>query len=157
MRLPWGKNKDKGEKIEETLKDELILGLASQTNDDAEEFISTLESKFENVSDSEKARTLLKIGDVLYDHSYFIHSLKSWTNALIYYTKIKDIDTESVCYSNIGLAYKQLGEYQKALEYHEKALAIKKDIGDRNGEANCYANIGNVYKSLSQYQKAINV
>ena len=42
--------------------------------------------------------------------------------------------------------FQSLGEYVKAKEYLEKALAIKKEIGDRKGEATDY-----VFESLGEY------
>ncbi|XP_066016089.1 tetratricopeptide repeat protein 28-like [Pocillopora verrucosa] len=47
-----------------------------------------------------------------------------------------------------------LGQYDKAREYHEKALAIKIEIGDRDGEATSYGNLGTLFQSLGQYDKA---
>ena len=47
-----------------------------------------------------------------------------------------------------------VGKYQKAKEYHDKALAIKIEIGDRAGEGRSYGNLGAVYCSLGEYQKA---
>ena len=32
---------------------------------------------------------------------------------------------------NLGLAYFSLGDYRKAIDYHEKALAIAVEIGDK--------------------------
>ncbi|XP_044183534.1 tetratricopeptide repeat protein 28-like, partial [Acropora millepora] len=57
---------------------------------------------------------------------------------------------------NLGNAYHSLGEYKKAIEYHEKDLKIAKEIGDRAGEGRAYGNLGNAYDSLGDYQKAIN-
>ena len=50
---------------------------------------------------------------------------------------------------------RSLGDYQKAIEYHEKDLKIAKEIGDRAGEGGAYGNLGNAYQSLGDYQKAI--
>ena len=50
--------------------------------------------------------------------------------------------------------FSSLGEYQKAKEYHEKALAIKREFGDRNGEAVAYGNLGTVFSSLGEYHNA---
>ena len=36
----------------------------------------------------------------------------------------------------MGLAYNNLGEYRRAIEYHEQRLQITREIGDRLGEAN---------------------
>ena len=47
-----------------------------------------------------------------------------------------------------------LGEYVKAEEYLQKALKIRKEIGDKNGEAKDYGNLGSVFCSLGEYVKA---
>ena len=50
--------------------------------------------------------------------------------------------------------FKSLGQYDKAKEYLEKALAIKIEIGDKEGEASSYGILGTVFESLGQYDKA---
>ena len=57
--------------------------------------------------------------------------------------------------TSLGNVYYSLGEYQKAIEFHQQSLAITREIGDRGGEGNSYNNLGNVYYSLGEYQKAI--
>ena len=47
-----------------------------------------------------------------------------------------------------------VGEYIKVKQYHEKALAIKIEIGNRKGEATSYGNLGSVFLSLGEYIKA---
>ena len=49
--------------------------------------------------------------------------------------------------------FRSLGQYEKAREYQEKALAVKIGIGDRDGEATSYANLGTLFQSLGQYDK----
>ena len=36
--------------------------------------------------------------------------------------------------NNLGLAYSDLGEVRKAVEYFDQALAISRGIGNRRGE-----------------------
>ena len=50
--------------------------------------------------------------------------------------------------------FQSIGEYDKAKEYHEKALAIRKHIGLKEGEATDYGNLGAVFESLGEYVKA---
>ena len=45
----------------------------------------------------------------------------------------------------ISNAYQSLGDYRKAIEYHEKRLKIAIEIGDRAGEGRAYGNLGNAY------------
>ena len=57
----------------------------------------------------------------------------------------------------MGNIYKNLAQYQKAIDYHQQSLAIKKQIGDRKGEGTLLNNLGSVYDNLGQYQKAIDL
>ena len=50
--------------------------------------------------------------------------------------------------------FTSLGQYDKAKEYLEKALAVQIEIGDKEGEASSYENLGTVFESLGQYDKA---
>ena len=50
--------------------------------------------------------------------------------------------------------FQSVGEYDKAKEYLEKALAIRIQIGDKEGEAADYANLGTVFQSVGEYEKA---
>jgi len=69
--------------------------------------------------------------------------------------EIVDRAVEGQAYLNLGIAYRSLGDYQKAVDYHEERLKIAKEIGDRAGEGATYRSLGNAYHSLGDYQKAI--
>ena len=60
-------------------------------------------------------------------------------------------------YNNIGVVYKAKGEYDKALEYYQKSLAIRlKQLGpDHPDVATSYNNIGLVYDNKAEYDKAL--
>ena len=62
---------------------------------------------------------------------------------------------EGVCYSGLGLAYYSLGEYGRAIEYHQKDLQIAIERGDRAGERRAYGNLGLAYDALGEYHCAI--
>ena len=57
-------------------------------------------------------------------------------------------------YENLGTVFISLGEYNKAKEYLEKALAIKTRIVDKQGEVAIYSNLGTVFMLLREYDKA---
>ncbi|AEF80439.1 tetratricopeptide repeat protein [Leadbettera azotonutricia] len=61
------------------------------------------------------------------------------------------------CYHNIGVGYAFMGEYQKALEYYQKALGIRESFlgKDHPETAASYLNIGAVYADIGEYQKAL--
>ncbi|OCQ95114.1 hypothetical protein BCR12_06885 [Limnothrix sp. P13C2] len=69
--------------------------------------------------------------------------------------EIGDRRGEANSLGNLGNAYYSLGQFQRAIDFHEQHRAIAREIGDRKGEANALGNLGNDYDSLGQYQRAI--
>ena len=69
--------------------------------------------------------------------------------------EIGDRAGEGQGYGNLGIAYFSLGDFRKAIEYHEKHLKIAIEIGDRSGEGLASANMGIAYRSLGEFRKAI--
>ena len=69
--------------------------------------------------------------------------------------EIGDRGGEGTGYGNLGNCFRSLGDYRKAIEYHEKHLKIAIEIGVRDGEGRAYGNLGNAYQSLGDYRKAI--
>ena len=61
---------------------------------------------------------------------------------------------EGEAYCNLGIAFENLGDIQKAIEYHERHLKIMKEVGNRVGEGKGYCNLGSAYVSLGELQKA---
>ncbi|MBD3285822.1 tetratricopeptide repeat protein, partial [candidate division WOR-3 bacterium] len=57
--------------------------------------------------------------------------------------------------NNIGLVYEHRGEYDKALDYYNKALALREEIGDKIWVASTLNNIGNSYAGLGNFNKAL--
>ena len=56
---------------------------------------------------------------------------------------------------NLGIAYGNLGEYRRAIEYYEQQLAIAREIGDRRGEGNALWNMSLALDKLGERAKAI--
>jgi tetratricopeptide (TPR) repeat protein len=57
--------------------------------------------------------------------------------------------------NSLGNSYYSLGEYQRAIEFYQQSLDIKREIDDRLGEGNSLNNLGNAYRFLGQCQWAI--
>ena len=65
-----------------------------------------------------------------------------------------DKQKEASCYGNLGSVLQSLGQHEKAKEYLEKALAIRKQIGDKKGEAADYRDLAVLYQSIGQLDTA---
>ena len=50
--------------------------------------------------------------------------------------------------------YYQLGELEKAIDYHQKALTISQETGDREEEGMCLNNLGVAYQQLNEIEIA---
>ncbi len=57
-------------------------------------------------------------------------------------------------FTTLGVCYKFLGNYPKAVDYYLKALKIMEQLKNNSGIASCNMNIGIVYSNLSNYTKA---
>ena len=62
---------------------------------------------------------------------------------------------EGKAYGNLGSAYCCLGNFHKAIDYHERNLIITRKVGDRAGEGKEYGKLGIAYVWLGDFQKAI--
>ena len=51
--------------------------------------------------------------------------------------------------------FNSLGGYQKAVDYHERALRLKQETGNKQEEASAYKKLGYAHHSLGDYQRAV--
>ena len=68
---------------------------------------------------------------------------------------LEDKQVHGAVLGNLGLAYSDLDEPRKAIEYHKQALEISKKIGNRYGEGADLGNLGLTYSDLGESRKAI--
>ena len=61
----------------------------------------------------------------------------------------------SAAFVNLGNAYSNLGEQERASEYHKQALSIDLEIRDRRGEATHLENMSRALNLLDERMKAI--
>ena len=69
----------------------------------------------------------------------------------------EETETLASVFHNLGYGYNAMGNYDKALEYFEKALEIRESkLGkDHPSTASTYNNIGEVYRAKGDYDKAL--
>jgi tetratricopeptide (TPR) repeat protein len=56
---------------------------------------------------------------------------------------------------NLGIAFREFGEFHKAIAYYQKSLPLVKARQDKTMEAACYTNLGIAYRGLAEFRKAI--
>jgi len=98
---------------------------------------------------------LLEQGEQAYNHSDYPTALTHWQAGLKRARELKHQKYISQFVGNIGAVYGSLGQYDKALNYFQQALTIRRDLGEKSGEG-AESNIGMVYDNLGQYDKALN-
>ncbi|MBF2017123.1 MAG: tetratricopeptide repeat protein [Rivularia sp. T60_A2020_040] len=81
--------------------------------------------------------------------------LQSLRQALIIYQEIKDRQGERWALGNISIAYRNLGNYSKAIDYSKQSLTIAREIKDRRGEAKALGNLSIAYLEFGNYYKTI--
>lgn len=93
-------------------------------------------------------------GEYAYYASDYTSALGKWQLGLKQARGLNNKPYISHFLGNLGIMYDKLGQYARALEYFEQALAITSEIGNRHGEGNDLSRLGLVYRNLGQYQDA---
>ena len=104
------------------------------------------------------AKTRLNKAMLQYNESDFSGSEISAIKALRVLKGEKADDTAYELYNLLGTVYNELGEYNKAIEFHSKALASLNENStpvEFQYKATSMNNMGLVYLNLNQYKKAI--
>lgn len=93
-------------------------------------------------------------------NNYF--GLRAYVKALKYYSKIyrlaeshEDEEMKADCAMNMGICFKKLKNYPKALEAFQQAFEIKKTFNNNFDLANFYHNIADVYLLQKDFDGAI--
>ena len=156
---------DISESINDSLniaKAEYYLGdyyFSLSKNDSAYYYYLGAEKKYEKLDDkSNLARTILHKAYILLYEKDFLGSESETIKVLNIAKEINDQSLIYECYVNLGSSLSGLGDYNKALEYHQKALLQIKKIEDENYkpllQAQTLNNIGFVYLSINKFNEA---
>lgn len=66
-----------------------------------------------------------------------------------------DSANEARVLSGLGLAYYSLGDYDLAIDYHERHLSIARELADQSSEMHALGNLGLAYYDLGKNTRAI--
>ena len=69
--------------------------------------------------------------------------------------RLRHREAEGTSLGNLGIAYKNLGESHRAIQFYEQQLEIVREIHDRRGEGNALSNLGVAYANLGETRLAI--
>ncbi|GAB4131271.1 MAG: hypothetical protein OHK0045_24030 [Raineya sp.] len=82
-------------------------------------------------------------------------SLEYATEGLKLAQKIKDTNNVAYFYTFIGVLYKNMGNYETALLFYQKAIPINQQLHNWQGNAGIYNNIAFVYRLQGKYKNAL--
>ena len=102
-----------------------------------------------------EADRLLEVCRNNFQPSKIQQALQVCRQAAAEYKAIRDLNGEWKALVNLGNAYLNLENYDKAIESEQQALLITKEINDKLGESKALANLGLAYDYLGKYDKAI--
>ncbi|MEH2227551.1 tetratricopeptide repeat protein [Nostoc sp.] len=127
------------------------------TKDDVQEYLEIFDH-FYQLQDYNSAFDSIQIcDDFLTLRGYYIDKVELYGQLVSKWQEIGKRENWNyrASLTSLGNAYNSLGQYQRAIEFHQQSLEISREIGDRNTQGRSLANLGNAYNSLGQYQRAI--
>jgi signal transduction histidine kinase len=144
-------------------KAEYYLGdyyFITSKNDSAFQYYVSAEKKYKQLKNElDVANALLHKSNILLFEKDFLGSESQTIKALDIAKKEKDNELIYECYVNLGSSLLGLKNYEKALEYHNKALIQIDKIEIEHYKpilkAQSFNNIGFVYINLNQFNEAI--
>jgi len=122
-----------------------------------------------NLDNLELQRNVLTILGAAYFYEGNYDSAKiTWLQAIDVLERLEELyaddsirlavyrDNHAMFLNNVGVVYKNAGEYDKAIEYYQQNLRIQEQLGSTVQMARSRANIGNVYYFFGlDYDKAL--
>ena len=109
----------------------------------------------ENITDSDRLRTLITQTQKLKKNREFDSALKISKEALVIQEKIGDRQDAALLLNLIGSIYEQIGDYSSALRYLEEAAEVLSLDSDPVAEATVYGNMANIFQRLGQIPLSI--
>ncbi|WGV24744.1 tetratricopeptide repeat protein [Halotia branconii] len=128
-----------------------------QTKEDIKEYLEIFYHWYQ-LQDYDSAFDSIWIcDDFLTLRGYYIDQVELYGQLVSKWAEIGDRENWNyrAVLTSLGIAYDSLGEYQRAIDFHQQSLEISREIGDRNGIGKSLNNLGNAYDSLGEYQRAI--
>ncbi|MGI8501311.1 MAG: tetratricopeptide repeat protein [Hassallia sp.] len=128
-----------------------------QTKEDIKEYLEVVHHWYQLENYDSAFNVLSTCNDFLTLRGYYTIQLDLWGQLIAAWEKTGERENWKypAALINLGIAYGSLGQYQRAIEFHQQCLNIAREIGDRNTEGKSLANLGLGYSNQGQYQQAI--
>ncbi len=101
------------------------------------------------------ARSLLMIGDLLYDQGDNEGAKQKFEEALLVFRDINNLASIRAVLERIGNVFYAEGKYQESKKYYEEALHADHELNDLSGLASGYGNLANALDGLGDLQGAL--
>lgn len=82
-------------------------------------------------------------------------ALPEFERASAQFQKEGDRAGEAQALSAIGNCYRRFGEFQQAILFHQRALAIRRQLPVPSDEARSHSNLGLIYEAVADYENAL--
>ena len=128
---------------------DISLDKSLQTGVEAGKYAS--DEGFENL----KGRILLSMGESASLSGDYALSLEDYGKAAEAFTATAGYEDLAKAYNNMGLVYKNLAEFDKAIEFLTKASEIEKQHNLVGPLAGSIGNMATIYFSLGDFNKAM--
>jgi signal transduction histidine kinase/Flp pilus assembly protein TadD len=76
--------------------------------------------------------------------------------SLVLYENLNSVSGKIKVLNNLGITYKEMGMYSKALKNYNASLKLSQKTGDTRSEVGTFSNIGIVYQHIGNYSDALN-
>jgi len=98
--------------------------------------------------------TLSNLGWLAEKKGDSVGSLNRFQEALRESEAANDTATNAILLYSIGVGYRKIKEYDKALDYMQRSLDMERTLGRRNKEANCIVAMANTYREQGDTTRA---
>jgi tetratricopeptide (TPR) repeat protein len=98
---------------------------------------------------------LLTEGIELYQTDALPDALDRFGRALDRARQVRDRRSEAVALTNLGTVYEEMGAWKQAVDHLTQAIAIQKEIGDRQGEAHSRQSMEKALLGLRRFDETL--
>jgi len=107
-----------------------------------------------NTKDSTEVKRLNNLFKIQYK-SQPAKSFEYANTALEISKRINFLQGEAEAYNNLGVYYKQKGDYDKALQYFKQSFNLHDSLNNKEGIGKSLSNIGNIYSINEDFERAL--